>query len=193
MKTRVFSFFNSEVATRFETNFKAQRPDDSILEYFSKQGLNPGMVLSAFMWCETPEKHQYWETIDILWREFVEGKRGSLPEDLDMEEVALQKRFEIKLQKIKPKPLEIIKEFSSLFGEKIYESFKKNFKKGSDRYRDFQNLIAFLEDQVNISKVDSIVNAAFEWGNTPEGYDYWKHIHEMWKTYWRTRSGVLKG
>lgn len=192
MKTNAFSFFNSDVATRFENNFREQRPNSkaSILEFLYRLGSNPGMISCAFVWEDTPEKHEYWRTIDILWKEFLEGKRGPLPEDLDVEEVGLQKRLEAKLQEVKPSPATVMEEFRSLFGGRVYESFKRNFEADSDLYRGSQNLLTFLKDQIDMSKVDNMVDVAFVWCDTPEGPEYWKRIHETWKTYWRTKAGV---
>ena len=190
MKTNAFSFFNSDVATRFENNFREQRPDDSVLDFLHRLGSNPGMLSCAFTWKDTPEGYEYWKTIDILWKEFLGGKRMSLPEDLDVEEVGLQKRLEAKLQEVKPSPATVMEEFRSLFGGKVYESFKRNFMADSDLYRGSQNLLTFLKDQIDISKVDNIVDVAFVWCGTPEGPVYWKHIHKTWKTYWRTKAGV---
>lgn len=192
MKTNAFSFFNSDVATRFENNFREQRSNNSagVLEFLHRLGSNPDMIAHAFVWEDTPEKHEYWRTIDILWKEFLEGKRMSLPEDLNVEEVGLQKRLEAKLQEVKPSPATVKEEFRSLFGGKVYESFKRNFMADSDRYGESQNLLDFLKDLIDISGVDNVVDSAFVWGNTPEGYDYWKRIHETWKTYWRTKAGV---
>lgn len=192
MKTNAFSFFNSDVATRFENNFREQRPNSkaSILEFLHRLGSNPGMISCAFIWEDTPEGTGYWRTIDILWKEFLEGKRGPLPEDLDVEEVGLQKRLEAKLQEVKPTPATVKEEFRSLFGGKVYESFKRNFEADSDLYRGSQNLLTFLKDQIDMSKVDNMVDVAFVWCGTPEGPEYWKRIHETWKTYWRTKAGV---
>lgn len=192
MKTNAFSFFNSDVATRFENNFREQRSNNSagVLEFLHRLGSNPDMIAHAFVWEDTPEKHEYWRMIDILWKEFLEEKRMSLPEDLDIEEVGLQKRLETKLQELKPTPATVKEEFRSLFGGKVYKSFKRNFETDSDRYGESQNLLDFLKDLIDISRVDNVVDSAFVWCNTPEGYDYWKRIHETWKTYWRTKAGV---
>lgn len=192
MNTNAFSFFNSDVATRFETNFRERRSNNSagVLEFLHRLGSNPDMIAHAFIWENTPEGHEYWRTIDILWKEFLEGKRMSLPEDLDVEEVGLQKRLEAKLQEVKPSPVTVKEEFRSLFGGKVYESFKRNFEADSDQSRESQNLLAFLKDQIDISKVGTMVDAAFVWCDTPEGPEYWKRIHETWKTYWRTKAGV---
>lgn len=97
MITKIFSFLNTRVARQFENNFREQRPKSSVLDFLYRQGSDPRMIASAFTWKETPEGTEYWRTIDILWKEFLEGKRRSLPEDLDVEEVVLQKRLEAKL------------------------------------------------------------------------------------------------
>lgn len=192
MKTNAFSFFNSDVATRFENNFRELRLNNrgSVLEFLHRLGSDPSMIAHAFVWENTPEGHEYWRTINILWKEFLEGKRMSLPEDLDVEEAGLQKRLEAKLQEVKPTPATVMEEFRSLFGGKVYESFKRNFMADSDLYRGSQNLLTFLKDQIDISKVDNIVDVAFVWCGTPEGPEYWKRIHKTWKTYWRTKAGV---
>lgn len=91
---------------------------------------------------------------------------------------------------VKPTPATVMEEFRSLFGGKVYESFKRNFEEDSDLYRGFQNLLTFLKDQIDMSKVDNMVDVAFVWCDTPEGLEYWERIHETWKTYWRTKAGV---
>lgn len=192
MKTNAFSFFNSDVATKFENNFRKRHPDssDSILKFLYGLGSDPDMIECAFVWEDTPEGHEYWETISDLWKEFVVGKRMPLPEGLDAEEVGLQKRLEAKLQEVKPSPVAVIEEFRSLFGEQVLNLFKQNFETESDQYRESQNLLDFLKDQIDMSRVDNVVDSAFVWCNTPEGPVYWKRIHETWKTYWRVKAGV---
>ena len=192
MKTNAFSFFNSDVATKFENNFREQRPNSSasILEFLYRLGSDPDMIDSAFVWCDTPEGYGYWKTISDLWKEFVIEKRMSLPEGLDVEEVDLQKRLEAKLQEVKPSPVAVIEEFRSLFGEQVLNLFKQNFETGSDQYRESQTLLDFLKDQIDMSRVDNVVDLAFVWCNTPEGPVYWRRIHETWKTYWRAKAGV---
>ena len=172
MKTNAFSFFNSDVATRFETNLRKQRPNSSVLDFLYRLGSNPGMLSCAFVWEDTPEGTEYWKTIEILWKEFLEGKRMPLPEDLDVEEVGLQKRLEARLQEVKPSPATVMEEFRLLFGDKIYESFRRNFMADSNLYRESRNLLTFLKDQIDKSKVDNIVNVAFVWCGTPEGPRY---------------------
>lgn len=86
MKTNAFSFFNSDVATRFENNFREQRPNSSasVLEFLYRLGSDPSMITRAFTWKDTPEGHEYWKTINILWKRFLKGEGESLSEDLDI-------------------------------------------------------------------------------------------------------------
>lgn len=74
MKTNAFSFFNSDVATRFENNFREQRPNSkaSILEFLYRRGSDPSMITCAFAWKDTPEGIEYWKTVSILWKRFLE-------------------------------------------------------------------------------------------------------------------------
>lgn len=199
MKTKAFSFFNSDVATRFETNFRKQRPNSSasVLEFLSRLGSNPGMLTCAFTWEDTPEGTGYWETINILWKRFLKVGGKPLSEDLDVnnldvEELKLQERFEAVIEtRLKPrrlKPEDILEEFAELFGEQVLYLFKQNFRKFSRQDREGQNLLAFLKDRIDTSKVGNMVLAAFMWNETPEGYDYWRKIDDMWKQYWAARS-----
>lgn len=86
MKTNAFSFFNSDVATRFENNFREQRPNSSasVLEFLYRLGSDPSMISRAFTWKDTPEGHEYWKTIDILWKRFLKRNGKPLSEDLDV-------------------------------------------------------------------------------------------------------------
>ena len=86
MKTNAFSFFNSDVATRFENNFRRRRSNNSVgvLEFLHRLGSDPSMISRAFTWKDTPEGTEYWKTISILWKRFLKGEGESLSEDLDI-------------------------------------------------------------------------------------------------------------
>lgn len=84
MKTNAFSFFNSDVATRFETNFREQRPNSSILKFLYRRGSDPSMITCAFTWKDTPEGIEYWKRISILWKKFLKGEGESLSEGLNI-------------------------------------------------------------------------------------------------------------
>lgn len=139
MKTNAFSFFNSDVATRFENNFREQRPNNSasVLEFLYILGSDPGTIAYAFTWKDTPEGTEYWKTISLLWKWFLKGEGESLSEDLDInsldaEELKLQKRFETVMEtRPKLKPKDILEEFAELFGGQVLNLFKQNFEKFS--------------------------------------------------------------
>lgn len=194
METKAFSFFNSDVATRFETNFREQRPDDSVLDFLYRLDSNPGMLSCAFDWEDTPEGHEYWKTIDILWRRFLRGKGEPLSEDLDInsldiEELKLQERFET-IMETRPKlrPEDILEEFAELFGGQVLNLFKKNFEESSRRDREGQSLEEYLQKQIEHLTVDRMVARSFTFYSSPEGGKYWTKIDGMWKQYWAARS-----
>ena len=193
METNAFSFFNSDVATKFENNFREQRPNSSasILEFLYRLGSDPSMIRCAFTWKDTPEGTEYWKTIDILWKRFLKEKGEPLSEDLDItsldtEELELQERFETVMEtRLKPrqlKPKDILEEFAELFGKQVLNLFKQNFEKFSRRNRDRegQNLEEFLQKQIECSTVDSMVARSFTFYSTPEGDKYWRKIDDMW-------------
>ena len=201
METNAFSFFNSDVATKFENNFREQRPNSSasILEFLYRLGSDPSMIRCAFTWKDTPEGTEYWKTIDILWKRFLKEKGEPLSEDLDItsldtEELELQERFETVMEtRLKPrqlKQIDILEEFAELFGKQVLNLFKQNFEKFSRRNRDRegQNLEEFLQKQIECSTVDSMVARSFTFYSTPEGDKYWRKIDDMWKRYWTARS-----
>lgn len=199
MKTNVFSFFNSDVATRFETNFRKRRPNSSasILDFLYRLGSDPNMIAHAFVWKDTPEGHEYWKTIDILWERFLKRNGKPLSEDLDInsldaEELRLQERFETVLRaRPKLRPKDVLEEFADLFGGQVLILFKQNFEKVSRQCREGQSLEKYLQEQIERLAVDCTVASAFVFSSTPEGDEYWRKIDDMWKQYWAARS-VMK-
>lgn len=198
MKTNAFSFFNSDVATRFKTNFRKQRPNSSasVLEFLYRQGSDPNMITCAFTWEDTPEGTKYWKTINILWKRFLKGKGESLSEDLDInsldvEELRLRERFETVMEaRPKLKPIDILEEFAKLFGGQVLNLFKQNFEKFSRQDREGQSLEEYLQKQIDCLTVDCMVIRSFIFYFTPEGDEYWRKIDDMWKYYWATRSAM---
>lgn len=200
MKTNAFSFFNTDVATRFENNFREQRPNSSasILEFLYRQGSNPRMIARAFTWKDTPEGTEYWRTIDILWKRFLKRNGKPLSEDLDVnsldaEELRLQERFETVLEaRPKLKPKDILEEFADLFGEQVLILFKQNWEKFSRQYRGGQSLEEYLQKQIECLTVDCMVTRSLIIPYlSPEEGKYWRKIDDMWKQYWAARS-VMK-
>ena len=197
MKTNAFSFFNSDVATRFETNFREQRPNSSasVLEFLYRLGSDPSMISCAFTWKDTPEGVGYWKTVSILWKRFLKREGKPLSEDLDInsldtEELRLQERFETVIEaRPKLKPKDILEEFAELFGEQVLNLFKQNWKKFSRQYRGGQSLEEFLQKQIECSTVDCMVARSLITPYlSPEEGKYWRKIDDMWKQYWAVRS-----
>lgn len=198
MTTNAFSFFNSDVATRFENNFREQRPNSSVLDFLYRLGSNPGMIACAFTWKDTPEGHKYWKTINILWKRFLKRNGKPLSEDLDVnsldtEELRLQERFETVIEaRPKLKPKDILEEFAELFGGQVLNLFKQNWEKFSRQYRKGQSLEEFLQKQIECSTVDCMITRSlFIPYLSPEEGKYWRKIDDMWKQYWAARS-VMK-
>lgn len=199
METKAFSFFNSDVATRFENNFREQRPNSSasILEFLYRRGSDPSMITSAFTWKDTPEGTEYWKRISLLWKRFLKEKGESLSEgldinSLDVEELRLQERFETVIEtRLKPrqlKPKDILEEFAELFGGQVLNLFRQNFEKFSRQNKKGQSLEEYLQNKIECSTVDCMVGRAFVFSSTPEGDKYWRKIDDMWKQYWAARS-----
>lgn len=199
MKTNAFSFFNTDVATKFENNFREQRLNRSasVLEFLYRLGSDPSMIRCAFTWKDTPEGTEYWKTIDILWKRFL--KRGGKPlsEDLDVnsldaEELRLQERFETVIEaRPKLRPKDILEEFAELFGEQVLKLFRQNFEKFSRQYRKGQSLEEYLQEQIECLTVDCMVTRSLIIPYlSPEEGKYWRKIDDMWKQYWAVRSGM---
>lgn len=196
METKAFSFFNSDVATRFENNFRERRSNNSagVLEFLHRLGSNPDMIAHAFIWKDTPEGHEYWRTIDILWKRFLKRNGKPLSEDLDInsldtEELKLQERFEAVIEaRPKLRPKDVLEEFAELFGGQVLKLFRQNFEKFSRQDRGGQSLEEYLQEQIECLTVDYAVGRAFVFSSTPEGDKYWRKIDDMWKQYWAARS-----
>ena len=201
MITKIFSFLNTRVARQFETNFREQRPNSSVLDFLYRQGSDPSMIACAFTWQDTPEGTEYWKTISILWKWFLKGEGEPLSEDLDInsldtEELRLQERFETvietRLKFRQLKPIDILQEFAELFGEQVLNLFKQNWEKFSRQYRGGQSLEEFLQKQIECSTVDCMIaRSLFTPYLSPEEGKYWRKIDDMWKQYWAARS-VMK-
>ena len=200
MITKIFSFLNTRVARQFETNFREQRPNSSVLDFLYRQGSDPSMIACAFTWKDTPEGTKYWKTISILWKWFLKGEGEPLSEDLDInsldtEELRLQERFETvietRLKFRQLKPIDILQEFAELFGEQVLNLFKQNWEKFSRQYRKGQSLEEFLQKQIECSTVDCMVaRSLFTPYLSPEEGRYWRKIDNMWKQYWAARSAM---
>ena len=184
MKTNILSFLNTNIAKKFEANFRAQNAQNSFSEVIVSTGAKDYAVWRAFAWAITPEGFEFWNTISDLWMKFLEEGGEPIPEDqvIDIEALTLKCRFDKCLEKFKISPRNVMDEFRSLFGEKIFKSFDTNTKLFGARKN--------VEDIVESRAVAKLVDLSFTWSSTPEGYKYWKKISDMWKTYWEARTGA---
>ena len=184
MKTNILSFLNTDIAKKFEANFRAQNAQSSFSEFIVSTGSTDGAVWRAFAWATTPEGFKFWNTISGLWMEFLEEGGETIPEDqdIDIETLTLRSRFGKCLEKFKISPESVMKEFRLLFGEKVFKSFDTNTR--------FFGTCKNVEDIVESRAVASLVDLSFTWSSTPEGHKYWAKISDMWKEYWEARTGT---
>ena len=182
MKTNILSFLNTDIAKKFEANFRAQNAQNSFSEFIVSTGSTTEAVWRAFAWALTPEGYHSWEVVDNLWKKFLEEGGESMPENQDMEALSLNCRFDKCLEKVKLLPKSVMDEFRSLFGEKIFKSFDTNTKLFGARRS--------VEDIVESRSVSNLVALSFIWSSAPEGYKYWEKISNMWKEYWEAKTGM---
>ena len=184
MKTNILSFLNTDIAKKFEANFRAQNAQSSFSEFIVSTGSTDGAVRRAFAWVLTPEGFEFWNMISDLWKKFLEEGGEPMPEDqdIDIEALALKYRFDKCLEKFKISPRSVMDEFRLLFGEKIFKSFDTNTR--------FFGTCKNVEDIVESRAVASLVDLSFTWSSTPEGHKYWAKISDMWKEYWEARTGM---
>ena len=185
MKTNILSFLNTDIAKKFEANFRTQNTQNSFSEFIVSTGSTTDAVWRAFAWSLTPEGIEFWNTINNLWKKFLEEGGEPIPEDqdIDIEALTLKSRFDKCLEKFKLSPESVMDEFRSLFGEKVFEAFKSNVK----YYPSVEDAVRSLIDN---RSVFDLVDLSFCWLSTPEGHKYWKKISDVWKEYWEARTGM---
>ena len=185
MKTNILSFLNTDIAKKFEANFRDQRAQNSFSEFIVSTGSTADAVWRAFSWSLTPEGFEFWNTINNLWKKFLEEGGGPIPEDqdIDIKALTLKSRFDKCLEKFKLSPESVMDEFRLLFGEKVFEAFKTNV----EHYPSVEDAVRSLIDS---RSVFDLVDLSFCWLSTPEGYKYWKKISDVWKEYWEAKTGM---
>ena len=184
MTTNILSFLNTNIAKKFEANFRAQKPQLSFSGFIVSSGSTTSAVWRAFAWVVTPEGFEFWNTISDLWMKFLEEGGEPIPEnqDIDIEALTLRCRFDKCLEKVKLSPKSVMDEFRLLFGEKVFKSFDTNIR--------VFGTCKDVEDIVESRAVSNLVELPFDWSSTPEGYKYWAKISDMWKTYWEAKTGM---
>ena len=185
MKTNILSFINTDIAKKFEANFRAQKAQNSFSEFIVSTGSTIDAVSRAFSWSLTPEGFEFWKMISDLWIKFLIEGGEPIPEnqDIDIEALTLKCRFDKCLEKFKLSPESVMDEFRSLFGEKVFKSFDTNTK--------IFGTCKSVKEIVESRSVSNLVSLSFVWSSTPEGYKYWAKISDMWKTYWEARTGMI--
>ena len=182
MTTNILSFLNTNIAEKFEANFRAQRTD-SFAKFIVEHGSKEEAVSAAFFWAETPEGFECWETISELWLKFLKEGGELIPENPNPEISILKCRVKKCIEKDKLSVDSVLKTFEELFGEKVFEAFKTNVK----YYPSVEDAVRSLIDTGSVS---NLVRLTFSWIDTPEGREYWSQISDMWKTYWEAKIGM---
>ena len=104
MTTNILSFLNSNIAKKFEANFRTQKAtqntQSSFSEFIASTGSTIDAVREAFVWSATPEGVEFWNTISELWKKFLEEGGEPIPEnqDIDIEALTLMCRFGKRLE-----------------------------------------------------------------------------------------------
>lgn len=182
MRTNILSFLNSDIAEKFEANFRAQRPTDGFSSYAVRHGSSEKIVRQAFVWSETPEGSEFWKIISDLWLKFLKEGGEPMPENLTVDMLLLEHRFNKRLEEVKLSAESVLNEFKSLFGEKVFKSFDTNV----GFFGNYKN----IEDIIKSKLISMLVDLSFAWSRTPEGEEYWGKISGMWKVYWETKTGM---
>ena len=90
MITNILSFLNSNIAEKFEANFRAQNTQNSFSEFIVSKGSTVGAVCKAFTWNKTPEGYHFWDTVEDLWMEFLKKGGEPMPENQEINTEALK-------------------------------------------------------------------------------------------------------
>ena len=94
MTTNILSFLNSNIAEKFEANFRTQKAtqnaQSSFSEFIASKGSTMDAVRGAFIWSATPEGNEFWRTISYLWMRFLEEGGEPIPENQEINTEALK-------------------------------------------------------------------------------------------------------
>ena len=110
MKTNILSFLNTNIAKKFEANFRTQKAQNSFSEFIVSTGSTIDAVSRAFSWSLTPEGFEFWKMISDLWIKFLVEGGEPIPEnqDINIEALALKCRFDKCLEKVKISPRNVM-------------------------------------------------------------------------------------
>ena len=94
MKTNILSFLNTDIAKKFEANFRTQKATQNKQSNFSEFVVSTGSTIDAvreaFVWSATPEGNEFWRTISYLWMKFLKEGGEPMPENQDIDIEALK-------------------------------------------------------------------------------------------------------
>ena len=94
MTTNILSFLNTDIAKKFEANFRTQKAtqntQSNFSEFIASAGSTIDAVRGAFVWSATPEGNEFWRTISYLWMRFLVKGGESIPENQDINPEALK-------------------------------------------------------------------------------------------------------
>lgn len=182
MTANIFSFLSGTIAEKFEANFRAQRTD-SFAKFLVEYGSKEEAVSAAFVWGKTPEGFHFWKAVENLWKKFLKEGGEPIPENLNMEISVLKCRVKERIEEDKLSVDSVLKTFGELFGDKVFRAFKSNVK----YYPSVEDSVRSL---IDIGSVSNLVALSFSWIDTPEGYEYWSQISDMWEEYWEAKTGM---
>ena len=182
MTVNIFSFLSGTIAEKFEANFRAQRTD-SFAKFIVEYGSKEEAVSSAFVWSKTPEGYRFWDTVEDLWIEFLKKGGEPMPENPNIEISVLKCHVKERIEKDKLSVDSVLKTFGELFGDKVFRAFKSNV----EYYPSVEDAVRSLIDTGSVS---NLVGLTFSWIDSPEGYEYWSQISDMWKEYWEAKTGM---
>lgn len=182
MTANIFSFLSGTIAEKFEANFRAQRTD-SFAKFITEYGSKEEAVGAAFSWAETPEGCRFWKAVENLWKKFLKEGGEPIPENLNMEISVLKCCVKERIEEDKLSVDSVLKTFGELFGDKVFRAFETNVK----YYPSVEDSVRSL---IDIGSVSNLVALSFSWIDTPEGYEYWSQISDMWEEYWEAKTGM---
>lgn len=183
MKTNILSFLNTDIAEKFEANFRTQKAQNSFSEFIVSTGSTTDAVWRAFSWALTPEGFEFWSIISDLWLKFLKEGGEPIPENQDMEITVLKYRVKECIEEDKLSVDSVLKTFEKLFGDKVFRAFKTNV----EYYSSVEDAVRSL---INTGSVSNLVGLTFSWIGTPEGREYWSQISDMWEEYWEAKTGM---
>lgn len=123
------------------------------------------LILDGFAWVNSPEGHNYWSDINKKWRSILSDKNE------------LKKLQEIKVANPVSLETKLKVFFDKHFGKGVWNAWRKNTINFTDEYHYSEYLKnSFTTDHSH----KELIENAFDWVDSSEGYDYWDDINDIW-------------